>query len=1257
MASASYVQTSFLGGEWSPAMQGRMERQDYRSAMNFCFNALPVEEGSWTRRSGTRWLATTRNGDPAVLRSFHFSSAQPYTLEFTSSHLRFFDGLGLVLTAPSCNVASVTNSTPPLATAPGLGISTGDQVQFNRTGGVDPLGVQILLHRQFVVTAVTGDQFTLADPVTGDPIDGSTIDLGAEELVVAKVLDMASPYNLAALPDIRIVQDQTDLLTLHPLVKPWALVASSQPSDTAPAQFTWGEAVFRDGPYLDPYRDGSTVTPTGISGAITLTASIGGGDVEPSFAGWVSSDVGRMIRLFSEPQPWDSGASYAAGDAVKFDGAYWTALSTSVGAQPDLNAAKWTANTSAAVWTWGRISAVNSSTSVDVDLEPAATGEDNVAAGDLIYDGEPISIWRMGLYSPSTGWPTCGTFHEGRIWLAGSIPNRFDGAVSNEGYNFAPTGRDGSVADNSGIAYTFNAALQNAILWMRPDAQGILAGTRDAEWLIRASSLNDPLTPTSIQAKPSTFFGSRNAEPVRSGLSLAFIHKHGKKVLEYVRNPQPGEFSATNLSLTAKHLAEPRVAEVAFQQELAPVIWGRLDDGNFIGCTYKRDDPYGTNPVTFSGWHGHTLGSGRVVESIQVGPSPDGEIDALFMVTNDPDTDVRFVEVIATLYETQSKITDAFYVDCGSPPAAISYDGSTMTFFGFNHLIGETLAVMAGGVDMGDWPVLAGGKIEVTNALDGSLFTLPYLAQLTASGDGFPALGVSFATPDGPAADPDLTEVTRYQDSTMAIQGISSFSINADWSNNRAFFQTFNVDTDLAGIYVINISSGSPIDEISVTDLGFNFSSACPMLYHNGHLYFTGYNIANQTSLRKVNASDYSTVGVFGSDGGGTATDSSHVVYPRQLLGLTFEGVDWIVTGSFASFAREIAIFNMSNMTWTGRKTNTDHGHAIGLTAGRPGKGIGYALAYDNTGTHPTQTLELYVIGVGSQEAITLVGEIAYSDIDPSWSGFDHVAGPMFDATDGHIMFFAEDTGGDVAIVKVHSGTAEVLWKVSINSMPNQDQCLNTSRIAYGKFCYLDGNGGVNSVAFIIDTRDGSFTTATVHGFPSHTSFYDSRTAEIITFANLDTGVPGAPTGATTALNKWFTTNLADLPLGQAYFAPFAIGYTFASRGQILRPIAQSETGAQNGPALGKTRRNHQFAALLLNTQGISFGTVFDNLRPAQFQSEGGIDYTLLQLKSGIHQATIEDDSSYDGMVCWEVTRPYPATVLAIEPFLQTQDR
>lgn len=120
---------------------------------------------------------------------------------------------------------------------------------------------------------------------------------------------------------------------------------------------------------------------------------------------------------------------------------------------------------------------------------------------------------------------------------------------------------------------------------------------------------------------------------------------------------------------------------------------------------------------------------------------------------------------------------------------------------------------------------------------------------------------------------------------------------------------------------------------------------------------------------------------------------------------------------------------------------------------------------------------------------------------------------------------------------------------------------------------------------------------------------------------------------------------------------PVVVGFNFVSDGQIVRPMTSGEVKSPLGAALGKTRRNHMYGALLTSTQGISFGGDFTNLREAEFQTPDGAAYEMHTLFSGVWWDLCDDDYGFDGMLSWRIARPYPATVAAVSGYIMTEDR
>ena len=246
-----------------------------------------------------------------------------------------------------------------VTTATPHGWSTGNRVSFSNLGANNPL----LQNRVFVVTVTGPSTFTITDAMNGTTIDGSTLGPFVSA-TVSRTLEIVTAYSAGSWRDLRAVLTDVPIpngitagaVFLHPQVPPYLLTVTSLPTSTSFANFSLAPLNFKDGPYFDPPPNGATLTPSGLSGLITLTITFPAYDATIAYSrgdfvasggvnyqslidqnqgntpatsptawavvssglaigpnGFQGTDVERLVRLYSEPPLWNSTTAYMAG--------------------------------------------------------------------------------------------------------------------------------------------------------------------------------------------------------------------------------------------------------------------------------------------------------------------------------------------------------------------------------------------------------------------------------------------------------------------------------------------------------------------------------------------------------------------------------------------------------------------------------------------------------------------------------------------------------------------------------------------------------------------------------------------------------------------------------------------------------------------------------------------------------------------------------------------------------------------------------
>lgn len=474
------------------------------------------------------------------------------------------------------------------------------------------------------MTQINNREFTVAAVNVGantfqlSGVDSSAYGAYTSGGTVAEIYEISSPYVEADLFQIKYTQSADVLYLVHPSYAPRKL------SRTAHTSWTLTAISFLDGPYLNTNTTTTTITPSAATGVgITLTASAITGINNDT--GFQTTDVGRFIR-------------------VK-EGAVWGyALITA-----------WTSTTVVTA------TVVNTLTNTTAKLN-----------------------WRLGVWSTTTGFPGTVTFHEDRLGFGGvtTYPQRIDLSKTGDYENFAPSATDGTVASDNAIGFSLNSNTVNAVRWMTSDEKGMLVGTVGGEWNVRPSSQGEALTPTNVTAKPTTQYGSEDAQPVQVGKASLYIQRAARKLREMNYFYDVDGFRATDLTILAEHISESGFKQIAYQKEPQTIIWCVREDGILVGMTYERN-----SDQLNAAWHRHTFGgvsdaagSDTIVESVAVIPSADGTREDVWFIVKRyiNGSTVRHIEYMTKLFDDSTEQRDAYFVDAGlTYDAPIAVSGAT----------------------------------------------------------------------------------------------------------------------------------------------------------------------------------------------------------------------------------------------------------------------------------------------------------------------------------------------------------------------------------------------------------------------------------------------------------------------------------------------------------------------------------------------------------------------------------------------------
>ncbi len=345
------------------------------------------------------------------------------------------------------------------------------------------------------------------------------------------------------------------------------------------------------------------------------------------------------------------------------------------------------------------------------------------------------TLWEEGKWSDLRGWPTSVGIHEGRMWWAGQ--NGVQGSISDAFDSFDET----FVGDAGPIDRSVGSGPVDTINWIL-SLKGMLVGAQGAEYSVRSSSLDEPLTPSNFNLKASSTQGSGATAAVKVDQMGYYIDRTGCKLFELAFDIRSYDYTSVDVMELAPEIGLPGIVRIDVQRKPDTRVHMVRSDGTVIVCVLNvAEEVRAMIPIVTDG----------VIEDVVIQPALAGDLD-----------DQVYYIIARTINGATVRYREkwAQEVDCrGDQPLCeladsyVTYSGIPTTVVAAPHLVGKQVVVWADGVDVGTddstttwqqkYTVDGGGNVTLAVAASNIVVGLPYTASFQSAKLGVQGVGGS----------------------------------------------------------------------------------------------------------------------------------------------------------------------------------------------------------------------------------------------------------------------------------------------------------------------------------------------------------------------------------------------------------------------------------------------------------------------------------------------------------------------------------
>lgn len=251
--------------------------------------------------------------------------------------------------------------------------------------------------------------------------------------------------------------------------------------------------------------------------------------------------------------------------------------------------------------------------------------------------------------SGSVGWPACVRFYKGRLWYAGpSLKKTYVyGSVAGLYDDFTVPSSD--VEDDDAVIFCV-ADLAEQIKWISGGSNSLILGSSQALVAVNGGTVDDPITPTTVEATTTNTDGAEGTQPVKKDVFLFYINSLKRNVNYFSYDLLTESFKSDDTNTVSFDITKGGIGKLVYLKNRNDFIFTLRSDGVLLALNFNQ-------PEKIVGWT--ELPTDGTVLDIAKMYNPNTEQDDVFILV-ERDNGV-FVERLANEVEFPQK--EEFFSD------------------------------------------------------------------------------------------------------------------------------------------------------------------------------------------------------------------------------------------------------------------------------------------------------------------------------------------------------------------------------------------------------------------------------------------------------------------------------------------------------------------------------------------------------------------------------------------------------------------